>query len=69
MAKLKTYSVAEYPKIEDPFTQFFQNTSTSMMDKKMASDLGIFYTYYKSLQAGLSVQGFQMRLPFQISIQ
>jgi protease-4 len=69
MAKIKTYSIAEYPKIEDPFTQLFQNTSSSMMDKKMASDLGIFYTYYKSLQAGLSVQGFQMRLPFQISIQ
>lgn len=69
MAKLKTYSIAAYPKIEDPFTQLIKQSGNSMMDKKMAADLGIFYTYYKSLQAGLKVQGFQMRLPFEIVIQ
>lgn len=69
MAKLKEYSISEYPKIEDPFTQLFKQSSSSVMERKLASDLGIFYSYYKTLQTGLRVQGFQMRLPFEISIQ
>lgn len=69
MAKLKEYSISEYPKIEDPFTQLFKESSSSVMERKLASDLGIFYSYYKTLQTGLRVQGFQMRLPFEISIQ
>ncbi len=69
MAKLKKYNIVEYPKIEDPFTQLFNQSSNEMMNKRMASELGIFYSYYKALQTGLKVQGFQMRLPFEMQIQ
>jgi protease-4 len=69
MAKLKKYNVVAYPKIEDPFTQLLSQSSSEMMDKKISGDLGIFYSYYKALQAGVRVQGFQMRLPFELQIQ
>ncbi len=69
MAKIKSYSIAEYPKIQDPFTQFFKQSGNSVMERKLASDLGVFYSYYKTLQTGLKVQGFQMRMPFELSVQ
>jgi len=69
MAKLKTYSIVEYPKIEDPFTRFFNESSNEMMNNRISSELGIFYSYYQALQSGLKVQGFQMRLPYELQIQ
>jgi protease-4 len=69
MAKLKHYTLVEYPKIEDPFTQLLNQSSEVMMEKKISADLGVMYTYYKALQTSLNAQGFQMRLPFDLQIQ
>ncbi len=69
MSKLKSYEIVEYPKIEDPFTQLFRQSSNEMMEKKISGDLGIMYSYYKALQTSIRTQGFQMRLPFELQIQ
>jgi protease-4 len=69
MSKTKTYNTVVYPKIENTFSQFLKSTTSSMMESKLESDMGIFYTYYKALQSSVQAQGFQMRLPFEINIQ
>lgn len=69
MAKLKKYSLVEYPKVEDPFSRLFNQSSNEVMHRKLASELGIMYSYYQALQTGLNVRGFQMRLPYVIEIQ
>jgi len=69
MSKTKDYSVVSYPKIEDPFSQFFNQSSNELMQRQMQNELGIFYHYYQSLMTGIKNQGFQMRLPFNLQIQ
>lgn len=69
MAKLKKYSLVEYPKVEDPFTQLFSQSSNEVMHRKLASELGVMYSYYQALQTGLNARGFQMRLPYVLEIQ
>lgn len=69
MAKVKEYSIVNFPKIENPFSKFLREGTSTYFEKKMESDLGIMYSYYKTLQAGMKVQGFQARLPYQIIIQ
>lgn len=68
-SKLKSYSVVVYPKTDDPFKKFFGGKTNAMMEEKMSNDLGIFYNYYKALQTSVHVQGFQMRLPYNLMIQ
>ncbi|MES2617473.1 MAG: signal peptide peptidase SppA [Bacteroidota bacterium] len=68
-AKIKNYSVVVYPKQDDPFKKFFGGKTNAMMEEKMSNDLGIFYNYYKALQTSIHVQGFQMRLPYNLMIQ
>jgi protease-4 len=68
-AKIKTYSVSNYPKQDDPFKKLFGGKANAMIESKMAGDMGIFYNYYKTLQTSIKSQGFQMRLPFNLLIQ
>lgn len=69
MSKTKDYSVVSYPKIEDPFSQFFNQSNNELMQRQMQNELGVFYHYYQSLMTGIKNQGFQMRLPFNLQIQ
>jgi len=69
MSKTKTYSVASFPKQEDPFKKLFGGKANAMMETKMSNDLGVFYNYYKTLQTAVKSQGFQMRMPFNLNIQ
>ncbi len=68
-AKLTKYSVVDYPKQDDPFKKLLGGNANAMMENKMAGELGIFYNYYKTLQTSVKAQGFQMRLPFNFTIQ
>jgi hypothetical protein len=67
--KPKTYNIATYPKIEDPFSQLFNNSGNELMQKQMQNELGVFYHYFQSMMVGIKNQGFQMRLPFNLQIQ
>lgn len=69
MAKIKTYTTVDFPKIDNPFSQFLKAGSNTLMEKKMAADLGVMYSYYKAMQSCFNTQGFQSRLPFRITIQ
>jgi protease-4 len=69
MSKTKTYNIATYPKIEDPFSQLFNNSGNELMQKQMQNELGVFYHYFQSMMVGIKNQGFQMRLPFNLQIQ
>lgn len=69
MAKLKTYSVANFPKQDNPFKQLLGGKTNAMIESKISSDLGVFYNYYKTLQVSVKSQGFQMRMPFNLNIQ
>jgi protease-4 len=68
-AKLTKYSTVDYPKQDDPFKKLLGGNANTMMENKMAGELGIFYNYYKTLQTSIKAQGFQMRLPFNFTIQ
>lgn len=69
MSKTKQYHIVDYPKIDNPFKQFLENQSNAMMETKMKTELGMFYNFYKYFRSGLNAQGYQMRLPFEFSIQ
>lgn len=69
MAKLKKYSTVDFPKQDNPFKKLFSGNANTMMENKMANELGVFYGYYKTLQTSVHSQGFQMRLPFNFTIQ
>lgn len=69
MSRTKTYGISVYPKIDNPILQMLQGAGNQMMEKKMSADLGILYSFYKTLQTGMKSTGFQMRLPFDLCIQ
>lgn len=69
MSKTKNYHTVNYPKIEDPFTQFFNKGTNTMMENRMKTELGVFYQFYKIFQSSVHTQGYQMRLPFHLVIQ
>jgi protease IV len=69
LSKTKEYNVVSFPKVEDPFSQFFNQSSNELMQRQMQNELGVFYSYYQTLLTGIKNQGFQMRLPFNLQIQ
>lgn len=68
-AKLKSFEIVNYPKIESPFDQFFRKASNTMVENKLQSELGFLYGYVKAIKSTLDMQGFQTRLPFKFDIQ
>lgn len=68
-ADLEDYRIVELPRMEDPFTQLFKNTTNDLKFKFIENELGEDYRYYKIINEIKEMNGIQARLPFEINIK
>ena len=68
MAKLDSYRIDEYPKLEDPFEMIMKNFSMEMKTRKLKKDLGSYYPLYESLLELTSSYKIHARLPFSLEV-
>ncbi len=67
-ANLETYRVVDYPKLKDPFQQFFEELQGNVKTSILKKELGTEYKYYKNLRDVTNQQGIQARMPYKIDI-
>jgi len=67
-AKLKNYTLVEFPKEKDFFQQFLKEAKGGFEMSIIENNLGDSYKYYQHVQKALKVSGIQARLPFEIDI-
>ncbi len=67
-ANLETYRVVDYPKLKDPFQQFFEELQVNVKASILKKELGTEYKYYKNLRDVTNQQGIQARMPYEIDI-
>lgn len=68
-AKIKEYSVVEYPEMLDPFKALMENTTEKVKMYYAKQELGANYTIYQQIKTAISRSGIQTRMPFEIKIQ
>lgn len=68
-AKIKEYSVVEYPEMLDPFKSLMENTTEKVKTYYTKQELGANYTIYQQIKSAISRSGIQTRMPFEIKIQ
>ena len=68
-AKLKNFSVVEYPEKLDFMTKLMKDISQDVETKYLKSKLGEQYTVYKQIQNIGKISGIQARLPYEIDIK
>ena len=67
-AGLESYSVVNYPELEDPFQKLLEDFSESMGEAKLKKELGQFAYYLEILEKAQSRQGFQARMEYDLLI-
>ncbi|WEK18200.1 MAG: signal peptide peptidase SppA [Candidatus Pedobacter colombiensis] len=68
-AKIKDYSVVEYPEKLDPFRSLMENTTDKVKTYYTKQELGDNYVIYQQIKAAISKSGIQARMPFEFKIQ
>lgn len=63
-----SYSVIEYPALEDPFETFIKELSEGMGSSSIKKELGQYAYYLELIQNVENRQGFQTRLEFDLQI-
>ncbi|MGC8864277.1 MAG: signal peptide peptidase SppA [Bacteroidales bacterium] len=66
MAAIDNYKIVEYPLQKDPFTQLMESLSGDNSEVMLRRQLGVHYTYLKTLQNLATSHGVQARMPFAI---
>ena len=66
---LSDYKLVEYPKLKDPLSSIFNQSSDKLKTYMTTQELGDNYQYYQQLKSGLSTTGIQSRLPYHIAIK
>jgi protease IV len=67
MAKTKEYVTVDYPKIDGPFSQLFNQGTQSYADNRLKNELGPMYAIFKLFQNCSKNTDIQMRLPFELN--
>jgi len=67
-ANLENYKLKEYPQEKDFFQQLMEGLMESRTDKMLKKELGIFYSEFEMLRDLEEWSGYQMRIPFDLSI-
>ncbi len=67
-AKVEKYRTVGYPKLKDPFEQFFKDISGGVQAKIIQNTLGENYRYYRQIEEVKNMSGIQMRIPYQIEV-
>lgn len=68
-AQLSDYKVVEYPKLKDPLTSIFNNSSDQLKTYFTKRELGGSFVYYQQLKQALSTSGIQLRLVYNIDVK
>lgn len=68
-AKIKDYSVVEYPEMIDPFKSLMETTTDKIKMYYAKQELGANYSIYQQIKTAISRSGIQTRMPFEIKIQ
>jgi protease-4 len=68
-AKLKSYSVSEYPVKEDFATKFMKSFSKDIESRFMKAQLGEQYKVLKQIQQVDKIKGIQARMSYDLDIQ
>lgn len=68
-AHLEDYSIMNFPKEKDPFTEFFEGLSSQASAYAMANELGASYIYFKQVKDILDNEGIQARIPYNLDIK
>jgi len=69
LADLESYKVSNYPPSEDPLTKFMKDLQGQTKQNMIQKELGSYYTYYKQIKELMEIEGIQMRLPYDITIE
>ncbi|MCP4120515.1 MAG: signal peptide peptidase SppA, partial [Bacteroidetes bacterium] len=67
-ANLENYKLKEYPQEKDFFEQLMEGLMKSRTDKMLKKELGIFYSEFEMLRELEEWSGYQMRIPFDLTI-
>lgn len=68
-AKVKDYSVIEYPEMLDPLKSLMENTTDKVKTYYAKQELGANYPIYEQMKAVISRSGIQARMPFDFKVQ
>lgn len=68
-AKVKDYSVVEYPEMLDPLKSLMENTTDKVKTYYAKQELGTNYPIYEQMKAVISRSGIQARMPFDFKVQ
>jgi protease-4 len=68
LAKLESYSIREFPVIEDPFTKLLNQLSGNIKMSFLKKELGESFRLYQELSEIKNMSGVQVRLPYFIEI-
>ena len=67
-ANIESYRIVDYPKLKDPFQQFFEELQNNVKTSILKQELGTEYKYYESLKNITNQQGIQARIPYEVDI-
>ena len=67
-AKLDTYDLVSYPKLEDPFEKLLEKLTLNIETRVLNNALGNEHKYYKKLQSVTQQSGIMARMAFDIEI-
>jgi protease-4 len=68
LAKLESFSIREFPVIEDPFTKLLNQLSGNIKMSFLKKELGESFRLYQELSEIKDMSGVQVRLPYFIEI-
>lgn len=68
-AKIKDYTVVEYPEMRDPFKSLMENTTDKIKTYYTKQELGASYPIYQQIKSAVTRSGIQTRMPFEIKVQ
>jgi len=69
LAELENYKVSNYPPSEDPLTKLMKDLQGQSKQSMIKKELGALYPYYNQIKTLMSMEGIQMRLPYEIIIE
>ncbi|HRC32793.1 MAG TPA: signal peptide peptidase SppA [Bacteroidia bacterium] len=69
LAKITEYRVSQLPVQKEPFVELLEGGADDVKQSMINSELGANAKYYKSLKDIFKMQGIQVRLPYDITIQ
>jgi protease-4 len=67
-AKIKNFSVVQYPEMIDPLKSLMENTTDKIRTYYTKQELGATYPVYQNIKSAASKSGIQARMPFEITV-